>query len=92
MSKVRGLRRRLAEVIDARDSTIRFLDGHDAALLGMVLDGDGEWHNAIYSIELIIRHLRSGGMTEEEAYEFFDYNIAGAKFSGSNPIYAETWC
>lgn len=97
MPKVTGLRRRLTEVIDARDSTIRFLDGHDSALLGMFIDESGEWYNAVYSIELIINNLRSPGMcvptmTEAEATEFFCHNIEGSKFSGSCPLYVETWC
>lgn len=91
MSSSHPLRQKLTLVMDARESSIRFLDGHDDALLGMVEDEDEPYYNAVYSCERILGQLRMDGMTEGEAFEFFEYNIRGSKFTGSNPIYVETW-
>ena len=86
-----SLRQRLAAVVDARDSTITFLDGHDDALMGMVIDESLEFYNAVYDQERLIKKLMMGGMDLSGALEFFEYNIEGAQFDGSSPIYVETW-
>lgn len=91
MSSSPTLRQKLTDVMDARESTIRFIDGHDDALLGMVEDEYEPYYHAVYSCERILGQLRMDGMTEGEAFEFFEHNIRGSKFSGSSPIYVETW-
>ena len=59
------------------------VDGHDDALAGYDTQG-----RAIYFIDLIIHTLvERDNMTLEEAYEFFDFNIAGAYVGEYTPIY-----
>jgi hypothetical protein len=42
----------------------------------------------VYSIDAIIKILMDrDGMDEEEANEFFGFNIAGAHFGPNDPIY-----
>ena len=58
-------------------------DGLDNALAGYDTQG-----RAIYFIDAIIGTLMErDGMTYEEAYEFFDFNIAGAFVGEYTPIY-----
>jgi hypothetical protein len=59
------------------------VDGHDDALAGYDTLG-----RAIYYIDHIIHTLiERDNMTYEEAYEFFDFNIAGAYVGEYTPIY-----
>ena len=58
-------------------------DGFDDCILGYEKDG-----RVIYSIEEIIATLMErDGMSEEEAIEFFDFNIEGAYVGEYTPIY-----
>ena len=58
-------------------------DGFDDCILGYEKDG-----RVIYSIEEIIATLMErDGMSEEEAIEYFDFNIEGAYVGEYTPIY-----
>lgn len=59
-------------------------DGFDDAVIGMCM----KTMVLIYDHEKIITILMvRDGMTREEAYEFFDYNILGAYVGDKTPIY-----
>jgi hypothetical protein len=63
------------------------LDGFWDACLG----GDYKDGKAVYSIEKILKILmKRDGMTEEEALEYFDFNIAGAYVGEMTPMYVWT--
>jgi hypothetical protein len=58
-------------------------DGLDAALIGVTDTG-----TAVYSIDKIIEILMTrDGMDDEEADEWFGFNIAGAHFGEHDPVY-----
>jgi hypothetical protein len=58
-------------------------DGLDNALIGYSTKG-----NAIYSITKIIEiFIERDGMSQEEATEFFDFNVDGAYVGEYTPIY-----
>jgi hypothetical protein len=62
------------------------LEGHDDALLGVAEVGSETC--AVYDANAIVRRLmRRDGMDREGAWEFFEYNIAGAQASASSPIF-----
>jgi hypothetical protein len=42
-----------------------------------------------YSTEKIIEVLMEGGMDEEEAYEYFEFNILGAYMGEGTPMFVE---
>ena len=42
---------------------------------------------AIYSVERVLKVLMQDGMDEEEAQEWFDFNIIGAWLGAGTPIY-----
>jgi hypothetical protein len=65
-----------------------FLDGMDEAFVGIAHSISAP-PCACYSVEKILGVLVKGGMTEEEAQEFFDYNIACAYVGESTPIFLE---
>ena len=51
------------------------LDGYDEAIVGVTLDKT----RLIYSSSKIIEMLVRDGMDEDQAFEFFEYNIYGSK-------------
>lgn len=75
---------------DKENVEIRVIDGHDHAIVGLTISADKKHYHAVYSTERIVALLMSMGMDCDEAYEFYSFNIEGAKFSGSNPFYVNT--
>lgn len=65
------------------EDEILMADGFDEAIIGI----DEHSMRLIYSISKCIEIL-SRDMTEEEAIEYFDFNVAGAYFGEKTPI----WC
>ena len=73
----------LKETIAQHNPEAQFADGHDDAIMGYATDG-----RVIYSVNEIIGGLMNrDGMTEEEADEFFSFNIECAYVGDYTPIY-----
>ena len=63
------------------------VDGHDDAVIGMG-NSFGRGSVLIYSVDKIIEKLvKRDGMTDEEAMEFFSFNIAGSYNGPGMPIF-----
>ena len=65
------------------------MDGLDDAIVGSadVWVGNATVERLVYSGEKIVKVLMErDGMTEEEAYEFVDFNIAGAYMGEETPV------
>jgi len=60
------------------------LTGFDNCIVGVVEEFGG--NRVLYSKEKIIQKLMED-MSEEEAYEYFDYNIIGGYFGDQNPVF-----
>ena len=63
-------------------------DGFDDALLGVVNDFNSEPRLA-YSRQICITILIGQGMTEEEANEHFDFNVAGSYIGDKTPVWVD---
>ena len=64
-------------------------DGMDEAFIGTALK-PGSVEVACYSVEKIIKILKKrDGMTEEDAWEFYSYNIGDAYVGEHTPIFVE---
>ena len=62
-------------------------DGHDNAIIGVSVPWQNEHKETlVYSGYVIIDNLKNEGMTEDEAYEYLDFNIAGAYVGETTPI------
>ena len=60
--------------------------GHDDAIIGMG-NSFGRGNVLIYSVDKILEKLiKRDGMTDEEAMEFFSFNIAGSYNGPGMPI------
>ena len=67
------------------------VDGMSGALLGQMTMAkweDNPYEVLVYSVDKIIEILIDrDGMTEEEAIEFFEFNIEGAYMGRMTPVY-----
>ena len=68
----------------ALDPNLLFADGYDDCIIGLTFRD--ETPVVLYSADRIIYKL-TGEMTEEEAMEFFDFNIAGAYVGKRTPLF-----
>lgn len=65
-------------------------DGFDEALLGVFYDKVNGVYKLVYSRDKCIEILMvRDGMTDEEANEYFDYNVEGAYVGEQTPIWVE---
>lgn len=62
-----------------------FADGLDDAIIGYTTKGC-----TVYSTDAIIDILVLDGMTEEDAFDYFYYNIDGSHMGEFTPIYINT--
>ena len=66
------------ELLAEFDENILTVDGYDEAIVG-VMERFGQPPIAVYDRDKIIRiMMERDGMTDEEAIEFFEFNIIGA--------------
>ena len=72
----------LKETIGEHNPEALFADGHDHAIMGYSSDG-----RVVYSADQIIGGLMNEGMTNEEAVEYFGFNIECAYVGEYTPIY-----
>ena len=87
-----SMRQRIEEGIEMLDLDydVVFLDGFDDAILGITFGDTSEPVRVVYSWNNILATLvERDGMTEDEAVEFFDYNIAGLNLPRM-PIFVAT--
>ena len=73
----------LKEAIVSKNPDAMLLDGHDDALAGY----DTKGRAIYYANHIILTLMDRDDMTEEEAVEFFDYNIEGSYVGEYTPIY-----
>ena len=72
------------------DDDLLWADGLLNAVIGIATRADGT-RVVCYSIEKIIEvFMKRDGMTEEEAYEFYEFNVACAWVGDKTPIFVET--
>ena len=80
----------LFEWIHQHDPDILLADGFEDALIGV-----GQQFNktlAVYDRQKCIEILMErDGMTDEQAVEYFDYNVTGAWVGENTPIFFETF-
>lgn len=63
-----------------------FADGLDDAIVGVEVSK----YRLVYSVPAVIKILKSrDGMTQAEAYEFFEFNILGAQMGEKTPIFLQ---
>ena len=77
----------IGTVVSEEEAEVIVPDELDGAFVGIA--GEDSSPRAVYSIEKSIKILMEDGMSEEEATEYFWYNVAGTK--GDNmPLFINT--
>tara|TARA_R110002020_G_scaffold7161_3_gene30309 strand:+ start:4126 stop:4386 length:261 start_codon:yes stop_codon:yes gene_type:complete len=79
-------RDKVVELVGLSGQNALFADGYDDAIIGVELDYEPR---VVYDQNKIIDILMADGMTDEEAQEFFDFNIAGSYVGQQTPIYVQ---
>lgn len=75
------------DIIDTyEDEELLFVDGFDAAIIGI----DTVSYRVVYNKEIMIEVLIAEGMSYEDALEHFSYNIEGAYVGEKTPVYCQT--
>jgi hypothetical protein len=75
------------KLLKEREESVVFADGLEKAFIGI-----GYQFNdpiAIYSKSKTIQCFIKEGMDEEQALEYFDYNVVGAYVGEATPIFLE---
>ena len=75
----------MIEFINENAEGAVLLSGFDDCIIGVVSEF-GNGNRVLYSKEKIIKSLMKD-MDEEEANEYFDYNIIGGHFGEQNPVF-----
>lgn len=62
------------------------LEGFDDCIVGLT-EEFGNGFRVLYSVKCIVNKLMQDGMSEEEALEYYGYNILNAHMGEQNPIF-----
>ena len=83
---LKARRRELAGImLEGENEEALFFDGLDAAIMG-VARRCGHLSLVVYDRDLIVKQLVADGMEEDEAEEFFEFNIAQAWVGENTPL------
>jgi hypothetical protein len=78
------------EEIQEKNPEALLCDGFDLAIIGMV-ERINLGPIVAYDVDKMLDiMIERDGMTYEEAMEYFDYNIIGARLGENTPIYIKT--
>tara|TARA_R110002020_G_scaffold461858_1_gene681079 strand:- start:234 stop:506 length:273 start_codon:yes stop_codon:yes gene_type:complete len=70
------------------DTEILLADGFDDCLIGLATRFGG-LYVAAYDVNKMLAQMVGGGMTMDEAREFYEFNILGAWVGESTPVFVE---
>ena len=84
---MKTLKEKIIDII-GEDEYILLADGFDDAFVGIGRQFGKPM--AVYDRFECIEHLIKDGMTEEEAEEYFQFNVEGAYVGENTPIFLET--
>ena len=76
------------ELIEEQYSEIMFCDGYDDCIVGIV-DKFGSEPIVCYDKNKIIDKMIEDGMTTDDAYEYFDFNVIGAYVGERTPCFLD---
>lgn len=79
------------ELVRLWDADTLFADGFDEAIIGIAEARWGNGLRVVYSLELCLSLLmRDMGMEEDEAREYFEFNVAGSYVGENTPLFIIT--
>ena len=78
----------IKELIESYED-LTIMDGYDDCILG-VAERFGQPPYIVYDYHKVIHKLMLEGMSMEEAYEWYDYNMIGAYVGESTPAFIKS--
>lgn len=72
----------------AGDDKLLFMDGHDDCLIGVAFRASGV-PIAAYDMGKIVKHHIADGMTQPQAWEYFEFNQLGAYMGEYTPAFIQ---
>lgn len=84
------LRDQIAEWVAEHNEEALLADGFEAAFLG-VAERCSKPALAVYDADRCVEILQTQGMDEEEALEFFSFNVTGAWVGEGTPLFLWRW-
>ena len=76
---------KISDFLDQFGLTTLIADGFDEAILGVYVHDDNP--KVIYDSHKCVDMLMEQGMTNDDAQEYFDYNISGAYMGEKTPLF-----
>lgn len=80
------MREQLEEIAQDSEIPLLFIDGHDNAIIGLARCFNNT--SVLYNKQIVIQNLMKD-MTEEEAEEYFEFNIIGAYVGEYTPTFMD---
>jgi hypothetical protein len=87
--KKQKMKQNIEELINTYEHELTIMDGYNDCIMGITERFGCEPHVA-YDLKKVLKKLISQGMTEEEAREWFDFNMVGAYVGISTPCFVRT--
>ena len=81
------MRQEIEEWLEPIGCETIFFEGLDMAIIGITEVPDG--YKVCYDIGRVLELLIISGMTEEEAIEYYDFNVAGSYVGPLTPIFIQ---
>lgn len=83
-------RNKIEEFAFINEVELLFVDGHDNAIIGIVRKFND--YSVLYDKNIVIDNIKKDGCSQEEAEEFFEFNIIGAYLGENTPVFTEQVC
>ena len=80
------MKNKILKFCETNEIDVLFADGFDNAILGLIRSYDE--YKVLYDTEKVLSIL-SENMTEEEAVEYFEFNIIGSYMGKNTPAFTE---
>lgn len=81
------MKKKIEEFCEINEIEVIFIDNFDDAIVGLI-KSYGEEYKVLYDTDKVISIL-SESMDEEQAVEFFEFNIIGAYMGKNTPAFTE---
>lgn len=81
-----NVRDRINDYLSAMDASALYLDGFDEAIIGVV-NRFTQSPLVLYDEKKCIKILMKQGMTQDEAEEYFEFNVIGAWVGDMTPYF-----
>jgi hypothetical protein len=79
----------LEEAADGIEEGVVRLHGYDDCIIGLA-ESFGAKSHLVYDLTKMLAKLVAEGMEEEEAFEWYSFNIVGGYFGENGPVFVHT--